>query len=595
MRLFDSLRTRFVVFSLLLAPLGYASAATPTVGLVRNDPRAGAGYVLISPLNYKKTYLIDNQGHQVHSWTSQYNAGLMAYLLPDGDLLRGAVIPPSPRYAAARGFGGRVERFNWDGTLVWSYDFSNNNVIQHHDITPLPNGNVIFMAWEAKSGTDAIQSGRNPSSMLNNELWSEFLVEVKPTGATTGDIVWEWHAWDHMVQDFDSTKSNYAAVGNHPELIDINFDTAFGDPDWIHFNGIAYNPALDQLVISSRQYSEFWILDHSTTTAQAASHGGGTRGKGGDLLYRWGNPRTYRRGGIPEQALEFQHDAHWIAPGLPGAGNFLLFNNGGAATSYSRIDEVTPMADSNGEYPVPSSGPYLPVAPTWRYTASPPTSFFAAIISGADRMLNGNTLVAHGPTGTFFEVTSSGEEVWRYINPVGPAGPFNQGDVPPQQGPLAANAVFKIRRYAPDYPAFAGRTLSPGAPIEQFTNPRVVPDGRNGTAPLIAMRLDSAGSQIELHWDAVSCPSGNYNLLYGQLAGVSNYTLNGAACALGTTGAYAWQSVPNDNLFFLVVGTDPTGIYESSWGTSSSGQERGGTLPSQRCSVTTKQLAGTCP
>lgn len=588
-------RAAAVLLSAVIGSVAATHAAAPTVGLVRNDPRAGAGYVLMAPLNSKKTYLIDNQGRQVHSWTSQYNAGLIAYLLPNGDLLRGAVIPPSPRYAGARGYGGRIERFDWDGNLVWAYDFSNNNVIQHHDIVSMPNGNVIFMAWEARSGTDSIQAGRNPATMLTNELWSEFLVEIKPTGATTGDIVWEWHAWDHLVQDFDNTKANFATVADHPELIDINFDTAFGDADWIHFNGIAYNPTLDQLAISIRQYSEFWILDHSTTTAQAATHVGGARGKGGDLLYRWGNPRTYRRGGLPDQVLEFQHDVHWIAPGLPGADNFLMFNNGGAATNYSRVDEVTPAVLPNGNYPVPTSGAYLPAAPTWQYTATPPTNFFSAIISGADRMLNGNTLIAQGPTGTFFEVTSAGEEVWRYINPVGPAGPLHQGDIPPQQGPLAANAVFKIRRYAPNYAAFSGRNLTPGAPIELFTAPGNVPDGSNGTAPLRATRLNASGSQIEVHWDSVSCPSGNYNLLFGQLSAVSNYVLNGAMCTLGTTGVYAWQNVPNDNLFFLVVGTDPTGIYEGSWGTNSAGQERGGTQPSQRCSVTTKQPSPVCP
>ena len=39
-----------------------------------------------------------------------------------------------------------------------------------------------------------------------------------------GEIVWEWHAWDHLIQDFDSKRENYGDVTAHPERIDINAD-----------------------------------------------------------------------------------------------------------------------------------------------------------------------------------------------------------------------------------------------------------------------------------------------------------------------------------------------------------------------------------
>jgi hypothetical protein len=61
-------------------------------------------------------------------------------------------------------------------------------------------------------------------------------------------------------------------------------------------NSIDYNPDLDQIALSVKGNSEAWIIDHGTTTAQAAGHTGGRRGQGGDLLYRWGNPLTYRAG-----------------------------------------------------------------------------------------------------------------------------------------------------------------------------------------------------------------------------------------------------------------------------------------------------------
>ena len=96
----------------------------------------------------------------------------------------------------------------------------------------------------------------------------------------------------------------------------------------MHTNSVAYNPELDQIMLSIHEFSEVWIIDHGTTTAEAASHSGGRRGKGGDLLYRWGNPRAYRTGSNVDQRLFAQHCAHWIPAGLPGAGHMLVFNNG---------------------------------------------------------------------------------------------------------------------------------------------------------------------------------------------------------------------------------------------------------------------------
>ena len=87
----------------------------------------------------------------------------------------------------------------------------------------------------------------------------------------------------------------------------------------MHTNAVAYNAELDQIMLSIHAFSEVWIIDHGTTTEEAASHSGGKRGKGGDLLYRWGNPRAYRTGTNVDQRLFAQHNAHWIPEGLPGA------------------------------------------------------------------------------------------------------------------------------------------------------------------------------------------------------------------------------------------------------------------------------------
>ena len=166
-------------------------------------------------------------------------------------------------------------------------------------------------------------------------------------------------------------------------------------PDWTHVNAVAYNAEFHQIMLTAHSFNEFWIIDHSTTTAEAAGHAGGRSGKGGDLLYRWGNPQAYRAGTTADQRLFAQHDAHWIPAGRPGAGHVLVFNNGlgRPGGSYSSVDEIVLPVDARGRYVRESGAAYGPKEPVWRFTAPKRTDFFASIMSGAQRLPNGNTLV----------------------------------------------------------------------------------------------------------------------------------------------------------------------------------------------------------
>jgi hypothetical protein len=311
---------------------------------------------------------------------------------------------------------------------------------------------------------EAIAAGRDPAALLLSTvpLWPEHIIEVEPVGATGGNIVWEWHLWDHLIQDFDGTKANFGVVADHSELVNINFrrnDSA----DWIHMNSIDYNADLDQLVVSSPFLNEFWILDHSTTAAEAASHAGGDSGMGGDILYRWGNPQSYGAGTSTDQQLFNQHDVSWIPPGLPGAGNILLFNNGLGRTpdQFSSLEEIITTVDVNGDYPQPASGtPHGPIAPTWHYEDPVPTDLYSSGLSGAQRLPNGNTLSVDGRAGRLFEIDDLGDRHWLYVNPVGSTGPVPQLQTP------AGNFTFRATRYLPSYLGFVGRDLSPKGMIE---------------------------------------------------------------------------------------------------------------------------------
>jgi hypothetical protein len=235
---------------------------------------------------------------------------------------------------------------------------------------------------------------------------------------------------------------------------------------WNHMNSLDYNPALDQIVLSARGCNEIWFIDHSTTTKEAAGHTGGKHGKGGDLIYRWGNPAAYGRGTIRDKQLVQQHDAQWIPDGFAGAGHITIFNNG-YDRGWSSIEEIVPPLDANGRYILESGKAYGPEKPVWHYEAKNRTDFFSSEISGAHRLPNGNTLVCAGVIGHLFEVTPSGEIVWQYVNPMVRGGILAQGELPGKdmRGHLW-NAVFKVHRYAPDYPGLAGRDLTPKGVIE---------------------------------------------------------------------------------------------------------------------------------
>jgi len=196
--------------------------------------------------------------------------------------------------------------------------------------------------------------------------------------------------------------------------------------DWMHVNAIAYNAKLDQIMISIHEFSEIWIIDHSTTTQEAASSSGGKHGKGGDLLYRWGNPKAYRNGTNADQRLFGQHSAHWIPDGLPGAGNLLVFNNGlnRPDGAYSTVEEIELPYDAKGGYLKEEFVAFGPSKAKWSYGSKQNTSFYSMLISGAQRLPNGNTLVCSGTQGLLFEVTSEGEIVWQYKHPGGGFGNF---------------------------------------------------------------------------------------------------------------------------------------------------------------------------
>ena len=436
-----------------------------TVGLILNDERASYnGYTLFAPNLAKITYLINNEGNLVHQWGSDFIPGMGTYLLEDGHLLRAAKkVDPTGGSNRMGGF----QKFDWDNNLVWDYYYGT----QHHDVEPMPNGNVLMVVTDRKNKNDAIQAGRDPSLIDDNNIRSLTILEIKQTGLETGEIAWQWNAWDHLIQDFDNSKDNFGVVTDHPELININF-AKNGSQDWLHTNSVSYNEGFDQIIVSNRSTHEIWVIDHSTTTEQAATHEDGNSGKGGDLLYRWGNPIGYGAGTEDDQKLFGQHDAYWIKPGIPGAGNIMIFSNGWPERGYSSIEEIVPPVDGNGNYALTAGSSYEPSAQLWTYTTPTQTDFNSQRFGGSQRLSNGNTLICNADSGEFFEVDITNEIVWKYQNPVDGATILNQGDQP-----VGNLQVFRCYRYSPDYPGLDGKDLTPGKPLELYPTTAVNDEG----------------------------------------------------------------------------------------------------------------------
>ena len=446
---------------LVSALFGSTLHGQQTVGLFLNDPSTTDGYVLVAPNANTNTYLIDNCGRVVHEWPSGYAPGNVVKFLENGSLFRTCRIANTTFNAG--GLGGRIQLQDWAGNVTWYYEYTSNLYSQHHDAEYLPNGNVLFIAWEAKTRAEAIAQGRD-TTLLGQRIWPDHLIEIQPTTPGAGNVVWEWHAWDHLVQDYDSTKANFGVVADHPELINFNWvrPGSTNYRDWLHTNAVSYNPTLDQIAISIHNFDEIWVIDHSTTTSEAASHSGGQYGKGGDLLYRFGNPATYGRSNGNDHLFFGMHDVQWVPAGDQFEGQMMVFNNGLArpAGDFSTVEIWQQPVDSAGNYALQPGMAYGPAAVTWTYQDNPPTNFFSQIISSAQRLPLNHTLIAEGTTGRIFEIDDQSNKIWEYVNPVVSTGPLNQGD------PATGNAVFRAYRYLPSFPGLSGQVLTPGLQLE---------------------------------------------------------------------------------------------------------------------------------
>ncbi len=456
-------------------------------GLTKTSDNLAEGYILYSPPISASVYLMNRKGEIVHEWKGNYEVG-SPYLNDDGSITTLATDLDFPVFEGG-GMAGRIQKISWDSKMLWDFEYANEKEHVHHDIAVMPNGNVLAIAWEAKTADEVLQGGRKPDLIPKAGLWTSKIVEIEPLDKTHGKVVWEWHIWDHLIQDFDPEKDNNGDVGAHPELLDFNAGKKLHKPitqdsldilraqnkvgrnttiyndgsDVYHLNAVNYNEELDQIAFSSYYLGEIYIIDHSTSSKEAASHSGGRWGKGGDFLYRWGNPKNYRQGDSTDQQTFSQHDVRWIEKGHPGAGNLTLFNNniplGRDSLNYSAIFEIKPFVEKEGHYALLENKRYGPDKPNWKYVAKDTMSLHAPYVSGAQRIKNGNTFINEGPKGRFFEVTPQGDIVWEFLNQFRGNIHKPNGDPLPYDGWNYSS--FRSNFIPTEHPALKDKTLVP--------------------------------------------------------------------------------------------------------------------------------------
>lgn len=357
-------------------------------------------YTFYSPKNTSKAYLVDLSGNIYHTWTfsSSARTGYSSYLLSGGVVLR--TVAKSGNYFTGGPICGQVQKVDWNGNIIWDFVYSTTAYCTHHDIHPMPNGNVLLIAYETKTPAQVTQAGCSQSITM----WPDKIVEIEPSGATGGNVVWEWHAWDHLSQSVNPAKDNYVtSIVGHPELLNINYKT---QKDWLHMNGLDYNETLDQITFSCHNMNELYVIDHSTTTAEAAGHTGGNSGKGGDLLYRWGNPSAYQAPGTTN--FNVIHDAHWVPADCPRANYLVGFNNKGGPGNKSCIDFISPPYNGYN-YSITPGSAFAPASIDWRHTYSGTPSQNEG---NSQQLPNGNTLITMSLSGYIYEIDSNQNVVW---------------------------------------------------------------------------------------------------------------------------------------------------------------------------------------
>ncbi|MGZ5861187.1 MAG: aryl-sulfate sulfotransferase [Croceibacterium sp.] len=407
---------------LAAGPMAAAPTVFPTGTTIYQPDKTWNGFTVLSPLGTPAVIVVDMNGRVVKRWEGfDLVSGGPARVLPGG-----VVVAPQgdamPQHLEARALVAE----DFAGKELWRYDHGEaidhngkpeSSGRQHHDwqLADFPSGAYSPQFTPALGGSNLLlltHSHHADPAIADVGLDDDKLVELDPRGRAK----WEWRAGDH-IDEFHFTPAVRAAIrrGGKREGYDwfhMNSAAYLGPNKWFDAGDKRFDP--DNVVISSRQASVIAIV-----------------ARDGKIVWQLGPDSSLSPAAAALGQIIGQHDMTMIPEGLPGAGNLLLFDNGGAA-GYGDPSPISPNGDSIYQR---ATSRVLEIDPVtlklvWSYAA--PT-FYSFNISGAQRLPNGNTLITEGTSGRVFEVAPKGDIVWEYV-------------APPGGGPRASNALYRAYR-----------------------------------------------------------------------------------------------------------------------------------------------------
>jgi hypothetical protein len=380
------------------------------------------GYTIFAPRDVGAV-LIDMNGNVVNLWKGLI--GFPAKILPGGYVM-GSTGERDSRYGFQDNIG--LVQVDWHGNVVWRFEKYERikdpgekarwMARQHHDYQREGNPVGYYVP-----GMDALVDRGNTlllchKNLVNPQITDKLLLDDTIIEVTwDGEVVWEWICSEHFDEmGFSEDAKN--TLYRHPTIIEVGE----GVGDWMHTNSIStLGPNKWYDARDERFHPDNIIWDGRQTNIIAI-----TDKKTGKIVWQIGpdyhsSPELRNLGWIIGQ-----HHAHMIPRGLPGAGNILVFDNGGwagygpsnpgaptghnnALRDYSRVLEFDPLTlQVVWQYSAVEAG-FAPIVEAYK--------FYSGFISSAQRLPNGNTLITEGTDGRLFEVTPEHSIVWEYISP----------------------------------------------------------------------------------------------------------------------------------------------------------------------------------